>query len=101
MVNQYGTYVQGNLFRGSYKPYQGTMHTPRTGYSKANNIGYDVGYYGMLGYGLYQERAALGAAGRAVGQGIMSAGRAILGGAEAMGPELAEGAMIAGLPLGI
>ena len=101
MVNQYGTYVQGNLFRGSYKPYQGTMHTPRTGYSKANNIGYDVGYYGMLGYGLYQERAALGAAGRAVGQGIMTAGRAILGGAEAMGPELAEGAMIAGLPLGI
>ena len=101
MVNQYGTYVQGNLFRGSYKPYQGTMHTPRTGYSKANNIGYDVGYYGMLGYGLYQERAALGAAGRAVGQGIMSAGRAILGGVEAMGPELAEGAMIAGTPLGI
>ena len=101
MVNQYGTYVQGNLFRGSYKPYQGIMHTPRTGYSKANNIGYDVGYYGMLGYGLYQERAALGAAGRAVRQGIMSAGRAILGGAEAMGPELAEGAMIAGIPLGI
>ena len=97
MVNQYGTYVKGNLFRGNYKSPGGTMHTPRTGYDKASNIGYDAAYYGMLGYGLYQERAALGAAGRAIGRGVMSAGRAILGGAEAAAPVLAEGAMIAAL----
>ena len=88
MVNQYGTYVKGNLFRGNYKAPGNLMHTPRTGYDKASNIG---------GYGLYQERAALGAAGRAIGRGVMSAGRAILGGVEAAAPVLAEGAMIAAL----
>ena len=97
MVNQYGTWVKGNLFRGNYKPFGGTMHTPRTGYSKAANVGYDAAYYGMLGYGLYQERAALASAGRAIGQGVMAAGRAVLGAA----PEIAEAAMIAGAPLGI
>ena len=51
----------------------------------------------MLGYGLYQERAALGAAGRAIGQGILAAGRGLV----AAGPEIAEGAMIAGIPMGI
>ena len=55
MANQYGTYVKGNLFRGNYKAPGGTMHTPRTGYSKAANIGYDAAYYGMLAYGLNQE----------------------------------------------
>ena len=97
MVNQYGTWVKGNLYRGNYKAPGGTMHTPRTGYDKAANIGYDAAYYGMLGYGLYQERAALGAAGRAIGQGILSLGR----GLAAAGPEIVEGAMIAGIPMGI
>ena len=59
MANQYGTYVQGNLFRGNYKRPGGTMHTPRTGYSKAANIGYDAAYYGGLAYGLYQGRETL------------------------------------------
>ncbi len=53
MVNQYGTYVQGNLFRGNYNALYVMMFTPYTGHDKAGNIGYDVGYYGMLGYGLY------------------------------------------------
>ena len=97
MVNQYGTYVKGNLFRGNYKSPGGTMHTPRSGYDKASNIGYDAAYYGMLGYGLYQERAALGAAAGAIGRGAMTAGRAIMSGFEAAAPVLAEGAMIAAL----
>ena len=77
------------------------MHTPRTGYDKAGNIGYGVGYYGMLGYGLYQERAAIGGVVGALGRGLATAGRAIVGGLEAAGPEILEGAMIAGAPLGI
>ena len=97
MVNEYGTWVKGNLYRGNYKAPGGTMHTPRTGYDKAANIGYDAAYYGMLGYGLYQERAALGAAGQAIGRGILSLGR----GLAAAGPEIVEGAMIAGIPMGI
>ena len=101
MVNQYGTYVQGNLFRGNYKAPYAMMHTPRTGHDKASNIGYDVGYYGMLGYGLYQERAAIGSVVGALGRGLASAGRAIVGGVEAAGPEILEGAMIAGAPIGI
>ena len=80
MVNQYGTYVKGNLFRGNYKAPGGMMHQPRTGYDKASNIGYDAAYYGMLGYGLYQERAALGAAGRAIGRGGHVSGQSDHGG---------------------
>ena len=60
MANQYGTYVKGNLFRGNYKAPGGTMHTPRTGYSKAANVGYDAAYYGMLGYGLSKSEPPSG-----------------------------------------
>ena len=100
MGHRYGTYVQGNLFRGNYKAPCDLPHTPRTGHSKANNIGYDVGYYGMLGYGLYNERAALGSVAGTIGRGLASAGRAILGGIEAAAPEIEMGAMIAGAPFG-
>ncbi len=55
----------------------------------------------MLGYGLYQERAALGAVAGALGRGLMSAGRAIVGGLEAAGPGIVEGAAFAGIPFGI
>ena len=72
MVYQAGTYVQGNLFRGNYKAPYNLPHTPRTGHAKANNIGYDLGYYGMLGYGLYQERAALGSVASTIGRGLAS-----------------------------
>ena len=101
MVYQAGTYVQGNLFRGNYKAPYNLPHTPRTGHARANNIGYDLGYYGMLGYGLYQERAALGSVASTIGRGLASAGRAIVGGIEAAAPEIEMGAMIAGAPFGV
>ena len=65
MAYQYGSYVQGNLFRGNYKKPGGQMYQPRTGWDKASNIGHDVGYYGALAYGLYQGREVLGGAARA------------------------------------
>ncbi len=91
----------GELVRGNYKAPYNLPHTPRTGYDKAANIGYDVGYYGMLGYGLHQERAAIGAVLGTIGRGMASAGRAALAGLEAAGPEIAEGALIAGIPFGV
>ena len=95
MGHQVGTYVQGNLFRGNYKAYNSLPHTPRTGYSKANNLAYQIPYYGMLGYGLYQERAALGAVAGTIGRGLASAGSAIAGGVAAAAPEIEMGALIA------
>ena len=97
MANQYGTYVQGNLFRGNYKRPGGTMHTPRSGYSKAENIGYDAAYYGGLAYGLYQGRETLGAAAGAVGHGIAG----LAGEAAAVAPEAMEMGMLIGAPFGI
>ena len=93
MANQYGTYVQGNLFRGNYKRPGGTMHTPRSGYSKAENIGYDAAYYGGLAYGLYQGREVLGGAARAVGR--------LARGAAEVAPEAVEAGMLLGAPFGI
>ena len=97
MANQYGTYVQGNLFRGNYKRPGGTMHTPRSGYSKAENIGYDTAYYGGLAYGLYQGREVLGNAAGAVGRGIAGLAR----GAAEVAPEAVEAGMLLGAPFGI
>ncbi len=55
-----------------------TFRTPlERGEQKANNIGYDVGYHGMSGFGLDQERAALGSVAGTIGRGLASAGRAI------------------------
>ena len=93
MAYQYGSYVQGNLFRGNYKKPGGQMYQPRTGWSKAENIGHDVGYCGALAYGLYQGREVLGGAARALG--------GLARGALEVAPEAAEAAMILGAPLGI
>ena len=97
MANQYGTYVQGNLFRGNYKKPGGTMYTPRSGYSKAENIGYDAAYYGGLAYGLYQGRETLGAAAGALGRGIVGLAQ----GAAEVAPEAIEMGMLIGAPMGI
>ena len=97
MAYQYGSYVQGNLFRGNYKKPGGQMYQPRTGWDKAANIGHDVGYYGALAYGLYQGKDVFGSAAAAAGRGIAGLAR----GALAMAPEAAEAAMILGAPLGI
>ena len=93
MANQYGTYVQGNLFRGNYKRPGGTMYTPRSGYS----IGYDAAYYSTLAYGLYQGRETLGAAAGALGRGIAGVAR----GAAEVAPEAIEMGMLIGAPIGI
>ena len=97
MANQYGTYVQGNLFRGNYKRPGGTMHTPRSGYSKAENIGYDAAYYGGLAYGLYGGREVPGSAASAIGWGAATLAR----GAAEVAPEALEAGMILGLPMGL
>ena len=97
MAYQYGSYVQGNLFRGNYKKPGGQMYQPRTGWDKAANIGHDVGYYGALAYGLYQGREVLGGAAGALGRGAAGLAR----GALELAPEAAEAAMILGAPLGI
>ena len=97
MANQYGTYAQGNLFRGNYKRPGGTMHTPRSGYSKAENIGYDAAYYGGLAYGLYSGREVLGNAARTVGRGVGALAR----GAAEVAPEAVEAGMLLGAPFGI
>ncbi len=93
--------MQGNLFRGNYKALCNLPHTPRTGNAKATNIGRGVSFDGMLGYGFYSERAALGSVVRTIGRGLASAGRAVVGPAEAVAPELEMGAMVAGAPLGV
>ena len=73
------------------------MHTPRTGYSKAENIGYDTAYYGGLAYGLYQGRETLGAAAGALGRGLAG----LAGEAAAVAPEAIEMGMLIGAPVGI
>ena len=97
MANQYGTYVQGNLFRGNYKKPGGTMHTPRSGWQKAENIGYDAAYYSTLAYGLYSGRETLGAAAGALGRGVAGLAR----GAAEVAPEAIEMGMLIGAPIGI
>jgi len=97
MAYQAGTYVQGNLFRGNYKKPGGTMYTPKSGYSKFENIGYDAGYYGALAYGLYQGREVLGSAARGLARGV----GALAQGAAEVAPEALEAGMILGAPMGI
>ncbi len=56
---------------------------PRTGYGKAQDVGHDIGYYGMLAYGRYQDRSVIGNA-LSAGRMALRSGAATEGAAIAM-----------------